>query len=55
MPPSNGIVHTGSPDGSGDREHLVLEEMKAKVLVIDGNFLHGLKIRSTHAAQLRLG
>ncbi|KAJ6569664.1 von Willebrand factor type A domain-containing protein [Mycena capillaripes] len=35
MPPSNGIVHTGSPDGSGGREHLVLEEMKAKVLVID--------------------
>ncbi|KAJ7785776.1 hypothetical protein B0H16DRAFT_1487985 [Mycena metata] len=36
MPPSNGIVHTGTPDGSGgNREHLVLEEMKAKVLIID--------------------
>ncbi|KAJ7022030.1 hypothetical protein C8F04DRAFT_1139174 [Mycena alexandri] len=35
MPPSNGIVHTGTPDGSGNREHLVLEEMRAKVLIID--------------------
>ncbi|KAJ7604890.1 von Willebrand factor type A domain-containing protein [Mycena polygramma] len=35
MPPSNGIVHTGSPDGSDNREHLLLEDMKAKVLIID--------------------
>ncbi|KAJ7151532.1 von Willebrand domain-containing protein [Mycena filopes] len=35
MPPNNGIVHTGTSDGSGSREHLVLEEMKAKVLIID--------------------
>ncbi|KAJ7456501.1 von Willebrand factor type A domain-containing protein [Mycena latifolia] len=34
MPPNNGIVHTsGSADGH--REHLVLEEMRAKVLIID--------------------
>ncbi|KAF7340086.1 hypothetical protein MVEN_01926700 [Mycena venus] len=35
MAPSNGIVHTGSPDGSSDRQHLILEEMRAKVLIID--------------------
>ncbi|KAJ6626917.1 von Willebrand factor type A domain-containing protein [Mycena sp. CBHHK59/15] len=29
----NGIVHTGSVDG--DRAHLMLEEMRAKVLIID--------------------
>ncbi|KAF8213635.1 hypothetical protein K438DRAFT_1661860 [Mycena galopus ATCC 62051] len=32
MPPTNGIVHGGSAE---DREHLVLEEMRAKVLIID--------------------
>ncbi|KAJ7480152.1 hypothetical protein B0H11DRAFT_1271323 [Mycena galericulata] len=34
MPPSNGIVHT-SGSTSGDREYLLLEEMRAKVLIID--------------------
>ncbi|KAJ7124825.1 hypothetical protein C8R43DRAFT_1030894 [Mycena crocata] len=34
MPPTNGIVHTsGSADGH--REHLVLEEMKAKIFILD--------------------
>jgi hypothetical protein len=45
MPPTNGIVHTsGSTDG--DRHHLVLEEMRAKVLIIDGNFLSAAIRRS---------
>ncbi|KAJ7226005.1 hypothetical protein GGX14DRAFT_642349 [Mycena pura] len=36
MPPSNGIVHTGSADGSSaDREYLTLEEMRAKVFIVD--------------------
>jgi hypothetical protein len=35
MPPTNGIVHAaGSP---GNREYLVLEEVKAKVMIIDGD------------------
>ncbi|KAJ7630477.1 hypothetical protein FB45DRAFT_1027697 [Roridomyces roridus] len=34
MPPRNGIVHTsGSTDGQ--REHLVLEEMRARLLILD--------------------
>lgn len=39
MPPSNGIVHTGSADGSStDREYLILEEVRAKVFIVDGKF-----------------